>query len=132
MNSGFKFDNKINQWLPVPTSLTLICGGKQVGTVKFDLTEYIDKKAEIEKTTLINKNSFAKPAGKAFFGDTSNYPGAYITFQITITQSSTVDRKSVMVKRRKSFLADQAAVSRLTMNQMSAGLEQGDADDSNS
>ena len=76
---------------------------------------------------LINKNSFAKPKGKSMLGDSSAYPGAFITFKISIELVST-DRKSVMVKRKKSFVADSAATTRLTMNPSSAGLEQGDGD----
>ena len=76
---------------------------------------------------LINKNSFAKPLGKAMLGDTGTYPGAFITFKINIELVNT-DRKSVMVKRKRSFVADSAATTRLTMNPSSAGLEQGDGD----
>ena len=76
---------------------------------------------------LVNKNSFAKPKGKFMLGDSSAYPGAFIIFKISIELVST-DRKSVMVKRKKSFVADSAATTRLTMNPSSAGLEQGDED----
>ena len=71
---------------------------------------------------LINKNSFAKPEGKSMLGDTTSYPGAFMTFKITIDLVNT-DRKSVMVKRKKSFVPESAATSRLTMNPSSAGLE---------
>ena len=57
MNSGFRFESKIQQWLPEKSSLTLFCEGKKVGELKFDLISYIGQKSRIEKAMLISKNA---------------------------------------------------------------------------
>ena len=81
MISGFKYDNKINQWLADYSTLTLFCEGKIVGTIKVDLISYIGQKSKVEKAVITGKNT----EGKGFIGDHDTYPGAYLTFKIKVT-----------------------------------------------
>ena len=83
MNSGFRFENKIQQWLPEKSSLTLYCEGKEVGELHFDLSSYIGQKSKIEKLVLKSKDAVTSEE-RALIGDAATYPGAYLTFKIKV------------------------------------------------
>ena len=80
MNSGCRFDSKINQWLPDSSTLTLLCENQVVGTLKFNPIDYIGVKPKIEKVFIAEKNTVERNG--VMVGDAITYPGAFITFRI--------------------------------------------------
>lgn len=74
MTSGLEYDLEHQEWLSAPSSLSLYCDGDHVGTVNFDLADYVGKKPEAEKVKL----------GERLVGDIRKYPDCWLLYRIKI------------------------------------------------
>lgn len=85
MSSSFRFDGHTQTFLPDISEISLFCENQLVGTCAIDLVSYIDKQSKLEKVFIASSQAMHNPYDhKVLIGDHNKYPGAYMTFKISV------------------------------------------------
>ena len=105
-DANLRFDPRENIWLPDPNELTLECGSRRVGTIKFDISSLIDVPAQSHKVMLRPETYSTRDETELVMkGNTVDFPGAFIEFKVTVKSPEAADGRASVLHRMSGAMS---------------------------